>query len=279
MIQVAKRNQASTTPTAWHAHLLGSYLLGGSRNEPDPIGRIDLLQVGVTSSAGKTYILNDLSTQCTVMDVLALCDQMILEDPVSVTFADAVKSRCKASRTFSVSELIAHAKALTNEEAPAPTAKKWTERLLAEGRLSVPEVATLVGVGKRTIYNVLSGRNVQANTEARIRRLGEVLRPVLESRDAPLVRSWLFGGKPSPADCASAEQWLELELAVATTTAPLRSTGEVVSDTHEERQSPSVRHAVLTAFSTPATRSNEVRRRRTREDTGISELDDPEEAA
>ena len=150
------------------------------------------------------------------------------------------------------------------------------ELLQGSMALSPAELAPLVGVKKRAIYNWLRGKSIGKNSAARIAQLASVLKPLTDSRDPLLVRSWLLSGEPSPATLIAAEQWEELGRLVVADTQPLKAAARTDTSAGEPpaRQPDAVFRETLAALSTPPAKKGRTRAGwQPRELTGINPHD------
>jgi transcriptional regulator with XRE-family HTH domain len=112
---------------------------------------------------------------------------------------------------------------IAEPSAAETSARVPLETLRTRARLSVDELAELLGASRRSIYNWLDDRMPAPEMMSRITRVLEVLEPVIASRHPARVRQWLLAGPEPPATLVSSDRFSDLAALVAADTAPLVS--------------------------------------------------------
>jgi hypothetical protein len=104
-------------------------------------------------------------------------------------------------------------KPLPERQALADLAR-WTD-------LSCGELAELLAVSRRSVYNWLRGRPIRRELADRILRAHAILRPLADAFNERAFGRWLRTGTPSPSTLAAQARWDDLAALVDARVRPL----------------------------------------------------------
>jgi transcriptional regulator with XRE-family HTH domain len=180
-------------------------------------------------------------------------------------------------RPFQEASVVAGVRGFVPEEPTVQAAARLRALLSAIGG-SVDQLAELLSVSRRSVYNWLNGRPLKAAVAARIGHLAGVLAPLTEEWHPQAVGQWLREGSPSPAELARGELWVDLEERVRSVLRPIHAQMFAESDEGSgdlEALSPEALRAALATFaSPPPSTARESGDWQPREFTGTSPDDD-----